>query len=139
MPVKEKNMVVIGETNFRNQRWRFGIKEDDRRRHMYVVGSTGMGKSEFLKNMAIQDIEAGRGIAFIDPHGDPSDDLLDHIPASRIKDVIYFDPSDLEFPIAFNIMEEVHYDYRHLIASGLLGVFKKLWGWKPGPGEWNIF
>ena len=128
MPPKNKDMVIIGETNFRNQRWRFGIKEDDRRRHMYVVGSTGMGKSEFLKNMAIQDIEAGRGLAFIDPHGDPSDDLLDHIPASRLKDVIYFDPSDLEFPIAFNIMEQVHYDYRHLIASGLLGVFKKLWG-----------
>jgi len=119
---------VLGETNFRNNKWRFGIKQDDRRRHMYVVGSTGMGKSEFLKNMAIQDIEAGRGVAFIDPHGDPSDDLLDHIPANRVKDVIYFDPSDLEFPIAFNIMEKVHYDYRHLIASGLLGVFKKIWG-----------
>lgn len=129
MPIKnKKDMVVIGETNFRNQRWRFGIKEDDRRRHMYVIGSTGMGKSEFLKNMAIQDIEAGRGLAFIDPHGDPSDQLLDHIPANRIKDVIYFDPSDLEYPIAFNITEKVHYDYRHLIASGLLGVFKKIWG-----------
>ena len=129
MPVKsKKDIVVIGETNFRNQRWRFGIKEDDRRRHMYVVGSTGMGKTEFLKNMAIQDIEAGRGLALIDPHGDPSDQLLDHIPADRIKDVIYFDPSDLEFPIAFNIMDKVDYDYRHLIASGLLGVFKKIWG-----------
>jgi len=129
MPVKsKKDIVVIGETNFRNQRWRFGIKEDDRRRHMYVVGSTGMGKTEFLKNMAIQDIEAGRGLALIDPHGDPSDQLLDHIPADRVKDVIYFDPSDLEFPIAFNIMAKVDYDYRHLIASGLLGVFKKIWG-----------
>jgi hypothetical protein len=95
---------------------------------MYVVGSTGMGKSEFLKNMAIQDILAGRGIAFIDPHGDPSDEILDQIPPHRIKDVIYFDPSDLEYPIAFNIMEKVHYDYRHLITSGLLGVFKKIWG-----------
>ncbi|MDO8496809.1 MAG: type IV secretion system DNA-binding domain-containing protein [bacterium] len=129
MPVKsKKDIVVIGETNFRNQRWRFGIKEDDRRRHMYVVGSTGMGKTEFLKNMAIQDIEAGRGLALIDPHGDPSDQILDHIPADRVKDVIYFDPSDLEFPIAFNIMAKVDYDYRHLIASGLLGVFKKIWG-----------
>ncbi len=129
MPIKsKKDIVVIGETNFRNQRWRFGIKEDDRRRHMYVVGSTGMGKTEFLKNMAIQDIEAGRGLALIDPHGDPSDQILDHIPADRVKDVIYFDPSDLEFPIAFNIMAKVDYDYRHLIASGLLGVFKKIWG-----------
>ena len=89
---KDNQLVALGETNFRGQRWRFGIKSDDRRRHMYVVGSTGMGKSEFLKNMAIQDIEAGRGIAFIDPHGDSIDDLLDHIPADRIKDVVYFDP-----------------------------------------------
>ncbi len=94
---------------------------------MYVVGSTGMGKSEFLKNMAIQDIEEGRGIAFLDPHGDPSSDLIDHIPAHRIKDVIYLDPSDLSFPIAFNVMDKVDYEYRHLVASGLLGVFKKIW------------
>jgi len=125
---KDNQLVALGETNFRGQRWRFGIKSDDRRRHMYVVGSTGMGKSEFLKNMAIQDIEAGRGIAFIDPHGDSIDDLLDHIPADRIKDVVYFDPGDLEYPIAFNVMEGVEFDYRHLTASGLVGVFKKIWG-----------
>ena len=75
MPDNTNELVFLGETNFRNQRWRFGIKPDDRRRHMYVVGSTGMGKSEFLKIMAIQDIEAGRGVAFIDPHGDSADDL----------------------------------------------------------------
>ncbi len=94
---------------------------------MYVVGSTGMGKSEFLKNMAIQDIEAGHGVAFIDPHGDSADALLDHIPQHRIKDIVYFDPGDLEFPIAFNVMEGIGFDYRHLVASGLLAVFKKLW------------
>ncbi len=125
---KDKDIVVIGETNFRNQRWRFGIKEDDRRRHMYVVGSTGMGKTEFLKNMAIQDIEAGRGLAFIDPHGDSADALLDYIPKERIKDVIYLDPGDLSFPIAFNVMEKVDFEFRHLVASGLLGVFKKIFG-----------
>jgi len=128
MDNNENQIVYLGETNFRNKKVRFGIKPDDRRRHMYVVGSTGMGKSEFLKNMAIQDIEAGRGVAFIDPHGDPSDDLLDHIPKERIKDVIYFNPDDLEFPISFNVMEKVGYDLRHLVASGLLGVFKKIWG-----------
>lgn len=95
---------------------------------MYVVGSTGMGKSEFLKNMAIQDIEAGRGICFIDPHGDSADALLDFVPEERIKDVIYFDPDDLEYPIAFNVMEGIGFDYRHLVASGLVGVFKKIWG-----------
>ena len=96
---------------------------------MYVVGSTGMGKSEFLKAMAIQDIEAGRGVCFIDPHGDTAEALLDYIPENRIKDVVYFDPDDLQFPIAFNVMEAVGgFDYRHLVASGLLGVFKKIWG-----------
>ena len=124
----EKELIFLGETNFRGERMRFGIKNDDRRRHMYVVGSTGMGKSEFLKSVAIQDIEAGHGIAFIDPHGDPSIELLDYIPEERIKDVIYFDPGDLEYPIAFNVMEQVPFEFRHLVASGLLGVFKKIWG-----------
>ncbi len=129
MPLPEdKQILILGETNFRNQKERFGIKTDDRRRHMYVVGSTGMGKSEFLKNMAIQDIEEGRGLAYMDPHGDAAEALINFIPKNRIKDVIYFDPADLTFPIAFNVLEKVEYEYRHLIASGLLGVFKKLWG-----------
>ena len=119
---------VFRETSLENEKIRFGIKQDDRRRHMYVVGSTGMGKSEFLKSMAIQDIEAGRGVCFIDPHGDSADDLLDYIPEERIKDVIYFDPDDLQYPIAFNVMEGIGFDYRHLVASGLVGVFKKIWG-----------
>src|SRR5258708_7366179 len=125
--LKDNQIVIIGETNFRNQKQRFGIKADDRRRHMYVVGSTGMGKTEFLKNLAIQDIEEGRGLAYLDPHGDAAEDLLHHVPASRIKDVIYLDPGDLQFPLAFNVLEKVNYEYRHLVASGILGVFKKLW------------
>ncbi|MEK7090443.1 MAG: TraM recognition domain-containing protein, partial [Patescibacteria group bacterium] len=128
MLTKDNQLVVLGETNFRNQRWRFGIKTDDRRRHMYVVGSTGMGKSEFLKNMAIQDMEMGHGLAYIDPHGDAADALLGFVPTERIKDVIYFDPGDLSYPIAFNVMEKVGYEYRHLVASGLSGVFKKIFG-----------
>src|SRR3990167_6980543 len=75
-----------------------------------------------------QDIEAGRGVCFIDPHGDSANDLLDFVPEERIKDVIYFDPGDLAYPIAFNVMEGVGFDYRHLVASGLVGVFKKIWG-----------
>lgn len=124
---ENNHILILGETDFRNVKTRFGIKQDDRRRHMYVVGSTGMGKSEFLKNMAIQDIEEGRGLAFIDPHGDAAQDLIDHVPEHRIKDVVYFNPDDLEYPLAFNMMEEVAYEYRHLVASGLLGVFKKIW------------
>ena len=124
----DNQILVLGETNFRNKEQRFGIKVDDRRRHIYVVGSTGMGKSELLKTMAIQDIEEGRGLAFLDPHGDIADALIDHIPPHRIKDVIYFDPNDLANPIAFNVLDKVDYEYRHLVASGLLSVFKKLWG-----------
>ncbi len=128
MPNPTDNQVlVLGETNFRNQKQRFGIRADDRRRHMYVIGSTGMGKSEYLKNMAIQDIEEGRGLAVLDPHGDAAMALLDFVPPHRIKDVIYFDPSDLTFPIAFNVLDKVDYEYRHLVAAGLMGVFKKIW------------
>lgn len=123
----ENPVVLFGQTTFRNELRPFGIKMDDRRRHMYVIGKTGMGKSELLKNLAIQDIRDGRGIAFIDPHGDPVEDLLDFIPAHRVKDVIYFNPADLEHPIGFNIMEHVSFDNRHLVADGMMAVFKKLW------------
>jgi hypothetical protein len=128
----DKEIAFIGETNFRNQKVRFGIKPLDRRRHMYLIGSTGMGKSELMKNMAIQDIESGRGVCYVDPHGDAVMDLLDYVPEERIKDVIYFNPGDKEWPIAFNVMERVNYDDRGKVTSGLLGVFKKIW-----PDAWS--
>ncbi len=124
--------LAIGETNFRNQRVRFGIREDDRTRHTYIIGKSGMGKSVLLENMAIQDMEAGRGLAFFDPHGDTVEKLLDFVPESRIKDVIYLDPSVLDHAIAFNPMENVSVDRRHLVASGLMSVFKKIW-----PDVWS--
>lgn len=126
-------VVLFGETNFRNKKVTFGVKMDDRRRHMYVIGKTGMGKSELLKNIAIQDIQDSRGLAFVDPHGDPVEDLFDYIPEDRIKDVIYINPADLEYPIAFNVMEQVDPDKRHLVADGVMGVFKKIWVdvWSP--------
>ena len=120
-------VTLFGKVNFRNRDTLFGIKMDDRRRHMYIIGKTGMGKSELLKMLAIQDIQDGRGLAFIDPHGDPVNDLLDYIPENRVKDVIYFNPADLEYPISFNVMEQVDFDKRHLVADGLLAVFKKIW------------
>ncbi|MBI2627204.1 MAG: type IV secretion system DNA-binding domain-containing protein [Parcubacteria group bacterium] len=125
--MNDSSIVFFGETNFRNKRVRFGIKPDDRRRHMYIIGKTGMGKTEILKNMAIQDIQMGHGLAFVDPHGDTADSLLDYIPAERVNDVIYFDPSDVSYPIGFNIMEQVNPEYRHLVAAGVMGVFKKIW------------
>ncbi|PJE51317.1 MAG: hypothetical protein COV29_01005 [Candidatus Yanofskybacteria bacterium CG10_big_fil_rev_8_21_14_0_10_36_16] len=120
-------IVEFAESNFRNRKLRFGIKQDDRRRHMYVIGKTGMGKTELLKNIAIQDIQDGRGLAFVDPHGDPVEELLDYIPKERIKDVVYINPFDLDYPIAFNVMERVKFEDRHLVADGLLSVFKKIW------------
>ncbi len=127
MQTPDNPIVYFGETNFRNRRENFGIKMDDRRRHMYVIGKTGMGKSELLKNLAIQDIQAGRGLAFVDPHGDPVEDLLDYIPEERIHDVIYLNPSDMQYPVAFNVMEQVDIDQRHLVADGMMAVFKKIW------------
>jgi len=83
---------------------------------MYLVGKTGMGKSNLLENMAIQDINAGRGVAFIDPHGEGAEKLLDYVPSWRVNDVIYFNPSDIEYPIAFNVMEISNPEQRNLIA-----------------------
>lgn len=124
---------VFGETNFRNKRVQFGIKTDDRRRHMYVIGKTGMGKSHLLRHLAYNDIQAGRGLAFVDPHGDSADWLLEYIPASRINDVVFINPTDIDFPIAFNVLEKVDRRYHNLVADGLVGVFKKIWAESWGP------
>jgi CxxC-x17-CxxC domain-containing protein len=122
----------FAKTNFRNREVSFGIKRDDRRRHMYVIGKTGMGKSNLLKNMAIQDIRNGEGVCVVDPHGEFAEKMLKAVPASRMNDVVYFNPSDAEFPIAFNILESVDDDKKNLVASGMMGVFKKIW-----PDVWS--
>jgi CxxC-x17-CxxC domain-containing protein len=122
----------FAETTFRNQKKKFGIKTDDRRRHVYIIGKTGMGKTAMMENMAIQDIQEGRGVGFVDPHGEAAEKLLDFVPPSRINDVVYFNPADLDFPIAFNVMDNVSEEHRHLVASGLMGVFKKIW-----PDVWS--
>ncbi len=134
-PQKPDNspVTVFASTNFRNQQRRFGIKEDDRRRHMYLVGKTGMGKSTTLENMIIEDIRAGRGLALVDPHGDLAEKVLKFIPASRTNDVVYFNPADTAYPVAFNILESVGEDYKPLVAYGLVGVFKKIWADSWGP------
>lgn len=123
----------FAKTNFRNQEQVFGIKKDDRRRHMYVIGKTGMGKSNMLENMAIQDVRNGEGICVVDPHGEFAEKLIEAIPTSRINDVVYFNPADKEFPLAFNILEAVEEDKKNLVASGMMGVFKKIWPdvWSP--------
>ncbi|MDR3548051.1 MAG: type IV secretion system DNA-binding domain-containing protein [Candidatus Pacebacteria bacterium] len=122
-----ERVTYFAATDSRGKRTPFGIKAKDRSRHMYVIGKTGMGKSTMLENMAIQDIRNGEGLAFIDPHGGTADKLLDYIPQNRIDDVVYFAPFDLDQPIAFNVMEDVGYDKRHLVVSGLMATFKKIW------------
>ncbi|MGM0628927.1 MAG: type IV secretory system conjugative DNA transfer family protein [Patescibacteria group bacterium] len=122
-----EKVTYIGETDSRNKRKVFGIKAKDRSRHTYVIGKTGMGKSTLLENMAVQDIRNGEGLAFIDPHGKSADLLLEYVPKERMQDVIYFAPFDVENPIAFNVMEDVGYDKRHLVMSGLMSAFKKIW------------
>lgn len=120
-------ITYFAETDYRNKRQKFGIKAADRTKHVYTIGKTGMGKSTLLENMAIQDIQNGNGFAFVDPHGSSADALLDFIPEERVNDVIYFAPHDLDYPISFNVMEDVGYDRRHLVASGLMSAFKKIW------------
>ena len=122
-----ERVTYFAATDSRGKHIPFGIKAKDRDRHMYVIGKTGMGKSTLLLNMAIQDIRNGEGLAFLDPHGLTVETLLDFIPEERIKDVVYFAPFDLENPIAFNVMEDVGYDKRHLVVSGLMSTFKKIW------------
>ncbi len=127
------DITIFAETTFRNQFRKFGIKADDRRRHMYLVGKTGMGKSTLLENMVVEDIRAGRGVALVDPHGDLAEKIMEYIPSNRVNDVIYFNPADIEYPIAFNVVEQVEPHLRHLVASGLIGVFQKLWADSWGP------
>lgn len=126
-PIEDPGIVYFGKVNFRNQMHTFGIKTDDRRRHMYVIGRTGMGKTTLLENMILSDIYAGHGCCYIDPHGDTAEKLIDYIPSWRINDVVYFNPADMQFPVGFNILESVDESMKHLVAAGLMGVFKKIW------------
>lgn len=123
----DRRITYFAATHTRGQREMFGIRAEDRGKHVYVIGKTGMGKSTMLENMAIQDIQNGEGIAFIDPHGATAERLLDFVPHDRIQDVVYFAPFDTDYPLGFNVMEDVGYDKRHLVVSGLMGALKRIW------------
>lgn len=123
----DRRITYFAATHTRGKREMFGIRAIDRGKHVYVIGKTGMGKSTLLENMAIQDIQNGEGICFIDPHGATAEKLLDFIPYERINDVVYFAPFDTDNPIGFNVMEDVGYDKRHLVVSGLMGALKRIW------------
>jgi len=127
MAFDPEKITFFANTDARGKAVPFGIKAKDRQRHMYVIGKTGMGKSTMLENMAVQDIQNGEGLAFIDPHGASDEVLLSYIPEHRVKDVVYFAPFDLDHPVSFNVMEDVGPDKRYLVVSGLMSTFKKIW------------
>lgn len=129
---KQEDICFFAQTNYRNQLRKFGIKTDDRRRHMYVIGKTGMGKTTMMENMVLHDIYAGHGVGLVDPHGDFAEKIIDYIPPGRINDVVYFNPADLRYPIGFNILEVRSEEQKHLVAAGLMGTFKKIW-----PDVWS--
>lgn len=127
------HITPLGTTNFRNLKQPFGIKDEDRFHHIYAIGKTGTGKSTLLLNMAISDMQRGNGIVVIDPHGDLSEKLLEYIPKERINDVIYFNPADDTYSIAFNPLENSDTTNQHLLVAGLIATFKKIWTESWGP------
>ncbi len=131
--MEEQELTILGQTKFRGNSRKFGIRQDDRRRHVYIVGKTGVGKTTFLENMVAQDIQNGHGVCLIDPHGDAVENLLNVVPPNRINDVIYFDPSDVDHPVAFNVLEAPDPAYKYLVASGLVSSLKKIWADSWGP------
>ncbi len=129
----DEQITALGKTNFRGSQQIFGIKPNDRRRHVYIIGKTGMGKSTLLENMIFSDIMAGRGVGVVDPHGDLAEAVLNFIPANRTNDVILIDPADREYAVAFNMLENVDDTLRSIICSGLVGIFKKIYADSWGP------
>jgi hypothetical protein len=129
----EYGVSVFAETDYREHRINFGIKPEDRRRHFYLLGKTGVGKSTVFKNMFIADILRGEGACFVDPHGEAVEELLNFIPPERIDDVVYFDPTDVNNPVGFNMLELKDKSQRDLIADGVVEVFKKQFGDSWGP------
>lgn len=125
--------IALGEREEWGHKVPFSISTADRRQHVYTLGKSGTGKTTLLKNMILQDIEAGHGIGVIDPHGDLANEILDHIPSHRIEDVVYFNPDDAEYPIGLNLIEHMPPSERHLIASGVVSIFKSVWSDSWGP------
>lgn len=128
----EQHFAQIGARFIGSSERVFGLEHEDRRHHLYVIGKTGTGKTTLLRNLIIQDIKAGHGVGVIDPHGDLANDLLDYIPRHRIEDVVFFNPADMDYPIGFNLLCSVSADERHLVASGIVSVFKSIW-----PDSWG--
>src|SRR3989339_2060435 len=135
--VDPKDVSFFGRTNYvaalEEKRFIFGIKRHDRRRHMYIVGKSGVGKSKFLELLIRQDVGFGHGLCLIDPHGDVIEEILNFVPEERIKDVVVIDPSDTKFPVSFNPMQNIHPEMKHQLTQGLIEVMEKQFGanWTP--------
>ena len=129
----EQHMAYIGTRLVWGQEGFFGIRAEDRSRHLYAIGKTGTGKTTLLKNLIVQDINAGRGVGVIDPHGDLAESLLDLIPGWRTDDVVYFNPADEEHPVGLNLLDSTVAQHRYLIASGIVSAFKNVWRDSWGP------
>ena len=137
LPVKgeggDGETTLIGATDYRNQEREFGIRLIDRLQHVYIIGKSGCGKSKLMLRMIRDDIINGRGVVVVDPHGELIDETLQVIPENRVDDVVVFDPSDREYPIAFNLLEQVPDDFKGMVSSGFVGIFKKIFGFSWGP------
>ena len=132
-PAIKKDINAFGRVTYKNQSVVYGLKRSDRRRHMYVIGKTGTGKSTLLANMAINDLRNNEGLCVIDPHGDLVESVLNYIPSHRINDVVYFDPGDPERTVTINLFEGENIVHRELIASGIVSIFHKLYAYSWGP------
>ncbi len=119
--------LYLGMSNYRGEQRPVFMTPEDRRRHMYIIGKTGTGKSEFLKEMILQDIELGNGVCAIDPHGEFVEDILQLMPPERADDVIYFNPSDLTRPMGMNMMEADTEEQRHFVVGSVIGLMYKLY------------
>ncbi len=129
----DNRITYLGRTNFRSVRRAFGIRQADRRAHLYLIGKTGTGKSTLVETLIRQDLKSGRGLALIDPHGDLAERVLRGVPENRKDDIIYFNVPDASKPMGFNPLERVPPEKRALAASGLLEAFKKIWADSWGP------
>ena len=135
--VSPKDCSFIGRTNYEapleEKKFIFGLKRIDRRRHVYMVGKSGVGKSKLLELLVRQDIAYGHGVCFIDPHGDVIEEILHFIPEERIQDVVLIDPSDTQYPISFNPLANIDPSFKHQLTQGLIEVMEKQFGanWTP--------